>query len=119
MTENEATTKWCPMSRSSVEPNGSADNRGIMNEAGCHNSTLCIASECMAWRWNEPIPNEEATIVGTGQPLGDNWAISHEGVIDCGPRKGQAVTGWIRFFPEKRTGHCGLAGRGEPLAGAV
>jgi len=91
MTENEARTKRCPSFRSM--------------------EVFCIASECMAWRWNEPIPNEKVAIVGTGQPVGDNWEIEHEAVIECGPRKGQGVTGWIRFFPEERTGRCGLAGQ--------
>ena len=42
MTEEEAKTKWCPFAR-----NG--------GEAGCNRlqSTECLGSACMAWRWSE------------------------------------------------------------------
>ena len=49
MTEDEAKKKWCPMVRDGIEPMG--------NTAGDENRipdwSLCIASDCMMWRWSE------------------------------------------------------------------
>ena len=41
LTEKEAWTKWCPIVRTSFYA------RDPMNHRGAH----CIASNCMAWRW--------------------------------------------------------------------
>jgi len=48
MTEEEAKTKWCPMSREDNEEGG-AYNRftGKPDEY-----TLCLASGCMCWVWD-------------------------------------------------------------------
>ena len=48
MTKQEARTKWCPMARV-YSPDGAYNKEG-----GClaHGST-CIASDCMAWTWDE------------------------------------------------------------------
>jgi len=54
MTEDEAKKKWCPMYRVSVEPNGSADNRGKYDTV---NNYRCLASFCMAWQWDVVHPN--------------------------------------------------------------
>ena len=53
MTEDEAKKKWCPMYRVSVEPNGSADNRGNIDTV---DNYRCLASFCMAWQW-DGVPN--------------------------------------------------------------
>lgn len=54
LTEEEAKTKWCPFVRA-----GSGNNRitpkDIANDepfAGCAVG-VCIASQCMGWRWSK------------------------------------------------------------------
>ena len=53
LTEDEARAKWCPFARLPHGLNrvGSAslDDGPLISAAVC-----CIASVCMAWRWNEP-----------------------------------------------------------------
>jgi len=66
MTEYEAKTKWCPFVRTLIaesrDPNGAPNiihPQGAMNRVGvvgedgslAPRSSLCIGSECMAWRW--------------------------------------------------------------------
>ena len=48
MNETEAKTKWCPFARGE-DPAGA--NRFSVNRANS-DSCLCIASDCMAWRWS-------------------------------------------------------------------
>ncbi len=63
ITEAEARTKWCPFVRVR-EPDhysgfndstiGTAVNRAAPKSRELVNqSLLCVASECMAWRWHE------------------------------------------------------------------
>lgn len=57
MTEDEAKTKWCPAARV-VWPGsdwGSAfsGNRSPLSDDGFNGADRCIASECMAWRWDK------------------------------------------------------------------
>jgi hypothetical protein len=47
MTEDEAMTKWCPFAMASGA--SFAVNRGP--EGVANNRCMCLASECMAWRW--------------------------------------------------------------------
>lgn len=47
-TEEEAWKKWCPLYRVSVEPGGSADNRGNIDNVSDYR---CRTTGCMAWRW--------------------------------------------------------------------
>ncbi len=46
MTEEEAKTRWCPMTRISYGKTDVCDNRG--NPNGGLNA-LCLASDCMLW----------------------------------------------------------------------
>jgi len=66
VTEEEAKGKWCPHVRqtSGSSDDGSSWNRIAGRNEGAHGSE-CIASECMAWRWEvefEPyVGNKPAT----------------------------------------------------------
>ena len=57
MTEDEARQRWCPFVRVTVTPNDASwqgnmlTNRGDIPASSAN--TLCIASDCMAWRWNK------------------------------------------------------------------
>ena len=56
MTEQEARQKWCPFSQSRQAPAGGIEYINLK----------CIASDCMAWRWEDvefdlpepPLPSE-------------------------------------------------------------
>lgn len=50
-TEEEAKEKWCPMVRLHCVDSHCADNR-LANNYELPDGTLCIASECMMWRWH-------------------------------------------------------------------
>jgi len=54
MTENEAKKKWCPYARASDLGHSpvSVNRRGNFPDQDCY----CIASSCMAWRWNGDSP---------------------------------------------------------------
>jgi hypothetical protein len=57
MTEDEAKTKWCAHVRHTALPMSNGDSAMYDNrssEVAFHAAARCIASECMAWRW-EPI----------------------------------------------------------------
>lgn len=47
MTEKEAKTKWCPMTRITPDAMGGFINNKNYNGV----ITYCIASDCMMWRW--------------------------------------------------------------------
>lgn len=58
MTEQEAKSKWCPMVRIIITPaNQTWGNKALTNRIEFVNSggseSLCIASNCMMWRWEE------------------------------------------------------------------
>lgn len=55
MKESEARQKWCPMARVDMYPDGeglAGLNRNTNNER-VRDRALCVASDCMMWRWNE------------------------------------------------------------------
>jgi hypothetical protein len=65
VTEDEAKTKWCPMTRQAAN-NGIAFSNKPDNHASMVN---CIGSACMAWRRletdpNKPLPIEERMTAG-------------------------------------------------------
>ena len=62
MTEDEAKTKWCPYARL-VSGGGAGFNRAAPPDIDAAPmisvAVCCIASECMAWRW-EPSDGDMA-----------------------------------------------------------
>ena len=110
-TEEQAKTKWCPHVRSA----GATDNGEIvvanrdaksMVKVG-HAITLnppscrCIASECMAWRWDVTLND---------QLLADARAEYADMPDPAPPLKDTDI--WADFL-KSRHGYCGLAGGGE------
>ncbi len=93
MTEDEAKTKWCPFAR----PDQSVAFKG----ANFSRKGDCIASACMAWRWDWSAPfrvtNKDGTVwySGTDKLNPDLYAAIESKCVD---------------------GHCGLASR--PLGAA-
>lgn len=55
MTEDEAKTKWCPFVRVVIGPDNPTWQGGMLTNRGAipadNRDTLCIGSQCMAWRW--------------------------------------------------------------------
>ena len=60
MIEEEAKTKWCPFAHTRGFASDAAINRPFPGEEDdvVREDCRCIASACMAWRWNK-IPNPE------------------------------------------------------------
>lgn len=50
LTEDEAKQKWCPEARTVFSDGDGAINRTILGY-GDDEGWRCLASECMAWRW--------------------------------------------------------------------
>lgn len=103
-TEEEAKTKWCPFARTverwpdsgiSVARNrvahiiGDGELDKVIRPFGCE----CIASECMAWRWNEEWKVQPERPNGPGWEL---WETSQT----------QNNAKWVK----RHVGFCGLAG---------
>lgn len=118
MTEDEAKTKWCPFVRYLATFRNDA---GKLEAAGCFNrggadsgleNARCIASECMAWQFNE-IEYEDGEPLPFGMtPADPGWEKSGE-TWYAGP----GVTGERRQLwrkPLPRTGYCSLAGKAQP-----
>ncbi len=64
MTEAEAKTKWCSMARHTKDNEGSFHTTNGQKSGGFQ---TCIASNCMAWRWNDMangIPYDRQTATG-------------------------------------------------------
>jgi hypothetical protein len=60
LTETEARTKWCPFVRFVLDSQGFA--AGNRFDGARH--SLCIASECMAWRFLGAAPTTQMTAEG-------------------------------------------------------
>lgn len=87
----EALAKHCPMMRGREKP-----------EAG---GGLCIAQQCMAWRWAEPMPKKVVMQHRQDCSRRQISLLSHaETCPICG-----AVAAEIDL-PEERLGYCGCAG---------
>jgi hypothetical protein len=111
LTEEEAKTKWCPFVRQNGDNNRPSGNRSIYGEP------MCIASQCMAWRWAQqyaregfkwnPLSERRTTNnQEDGMPLppdGNGWEIYSAGITR---------TAWIRRMTPKM-GFCGLAGKAD------
>lgn len=70
LTEDEAKTKWCPDARGCVSSGHVVNRRQYLvwedgeKRAPVPDSTLCLGSACMAWRWGRTVDEE------TGEPRG-------------------------------------------------
>jgi hypothetical protein len=49
MTEDEARKLWCPFARDAIEAQGTYNR---LDDGEAPNSCWCLASGCMAWRWD-------------------------------------------------------------------
>ena len=80
LSEEEAKTKWCPFARCNI------NNVSANRFAGApYDNSLCIASQCMAWRWG----HKEVDHITRGEPT--QWST-----ID---------------LEQTDKGFCGLAGK--------
>lgn len=111
MTEDEAKTKWCPFVRVALMRTGEDgeehpvspaynrmhfDSGHVPASDGSERETLCLGSQCMAWRWGEGAQRWEDFPPGVMRVLPGY----------TGPSSGQMVD-----IPQgKREGYCGLAG---------
>lgn len=57
MTESEAKTKWCPMTRAPIEIDDRLVAGNTMKVPGSAETTIttCIGSACMLWREHGPL----------------------------------------------------------------
>lgn len=124
MDEQTAKSKWCPFVRFQIGPSNAAwqdtayTNRG--EELNPPKSVMCIASDCMMWRWRGDKPlfqfekyraNKEATVEPVPRPL--NIPASWEW-IPYNPENDDYDAGWLEPTEEadkRRRGYCGLAGK--------
>jgi hypothetical protein len=109
LTEEEAKTKWCPNARESGGDTATFWNKPRMliaklfgidyaeqeaTDRGC----LCIASACMAWRWQRDFAY---SAYDAGPPPGKGWEKTghtiHEGET-------------VEWALSTGKGRCGLAG---------
>ena len=64
MTEDEAKLKWCPMARVADPAIGTFNRDAVSSKHGIA-GWMCLASGCMAWRWELP----DSELVGERSPL--------------------------------------------------
>lgn len=73
LTEKEARTKWCPMTRTGAYTDRGAVqavtvNRDPRDEA--QEACACLASDCAMWRWHGPRHRDRLGFCGlAGAPL--------------------------------------------------
>jgi|LakMenEpi03Aug12_release.lakeMendotaPanAssembly.Ray.scaffolds.fasta_scaffold742957_2 hypothetical protein len=82
MTEEDAKQKWCPFTRAMAASVSTSPNRLV--DGAPHRGSMCIASACMAWRWDT-----------------DAWTLAFD---DKGPLT-------RRKDYDEPQGYCGLASR--------
>lgn len=111
VTEDKAKTKWCPFAR--VSRNGGGNRYPMDNDlADATAFARCIASDCMAWRWNEK-PGHEYDERWIDKPAGEmnppfsNCPEDYE-VSMCGI--GYSYRAQKQIGDRPGTGHCGITG---------
>lgn len=82
MTEEEAKQKWCPMMRYIIDEEGDdvISNRctNFKHEYGAAtDSTTCIASDCMMWRWNK---EQKPSVMDIAQPVMESTTSGYCGL---------------------------------------
>lgn len=82
LTEEEARKKWCPMTHSK-------------EYARSNLGQLCIASECMAWRWFDTVSDDGTACHWKPTPHAPRLPTDQ-------PEQGKPL--------DQRRGRCGLAG---------
>jgi hypothetical protein len=107
LSEEQAKTRWCPWART-VALVGSTVNR-VPEDGRPDSDCMCIASECMAWRWSETAYTERRR--------SDTFVEGWEHIPPYSPDP-RITEYWIE--PEgkrvaRRRGYCGMAGEVEYL----
>lgn len=98
LTEEQAKEKWCPFVRIEIDAFGS----GIAPIKRDDPRNVCIASQCMAWRWIDGEFMKRSYLVSTGEPPEPNRAYMKSDIrTEHEPN-------------EKRRGYCGLAAQVRP-----
>ncbi len=109
MTEDEAKTKWCPLVRlvgfKDSIAEGTSWNRAPDDPDGQQSpGTKCIASACMAWRYDEAEYEHGECLPLGAAPADPGWEQDGE-TWYCGPGvSGEKRMRWKRAKP--RTGYC-------------
>jgi len=108
LTEEQAKEKWCPFTRAVATFKNGDDtvcasyNRAITSWE-LMEYTHCIASGCMAWRW-EGGEFEWHADIDKNDPDGDGWEYWGQWVGSAGQQHN-----WRRPLGDQRKGYCGLA----------
>jgi hypothetical protein len=82
LTEDQAKQRWCPHARSVGYLNTSNTNTAIAGYNRDHPSgqiPACIASSCMAWRFNEPKQVRDLDLV-TGDVVAEKPRLGYCGL---------------------------------------
>jgi len=110
LTESDAKQRWCPWARAEItdgdgSPLASANRLAAVGHEGPDiewPDARCIASDCMAWRWDELRDTRERKLVNK-----KTGAEEFSGTT--------ADTEWVLVNPlermPQRMGYCGLAGK--------